>query len=358
MILLIELEFISDGIPDEMLHYTLISLGTGIVIYSTVLMNVTDWAYFAAVTFMSVTITHITDANPYIYAFYRLIDTLIGVLVAEAVNRVQLPRSRDTDTLYVSAIGISLLDSNNILSPHLRVELNRMIEDGAKFTISTVQTQARVRELLPGVDLRYPVITMDGAALYNMGSMEYLRTVPMQKEDAALIIGWLHEKDLPFFSSSVHDDLLIIHYTELSNDAMKILYDRKRRSPYRNFVKEQKDSFDNILYIQVTTTAEAIHAAVKEFQEQPWSSKYRITEAECDVEGYMLLKIYDARASRENMLKELEKMMGTKKTVTFGGVRDRYDVYIEDAHRDMLVKELKKRFEPVDFRNWRSILRK
>ncbi len=63
-----------------------------------------------------------------------------------------------------------------------------MIEDGAKFTISTVQTQATVRELLQGVDLRYPIVTMDGAALYDVNTLEYIRTKPMSDCDAYRVV--------------------------------------------------------------------------------------------------------------------------------------------------------------------------
>ena len=66
---------------------------------------------------------------------------------------------------------------------------------------------------------------------------------------------------------------------------------------------------------------------------------------------------HDASCSREAMLRELETRMGTKKTVTFGGVPNKYDVFIENSDRNLLVKELKKRFEPVDWRCWKSVFR-
>lgn len=76
------------------------------------------------------------------------------------------------------------------------------MKDGAKFTISTVQTQATVRELVPGLNLRYPIVTMNGAALYDMKTLEYLRTRPMSDGDAERIIHWLRAEKRPFFSNS------------------------------------------------------------------------------------------------------------------------------------------------------------
>jgi hypothetical protein len=91
--------------------------------------------------------------------------------------------------------------------------------------------------------------------------------------------------------------------------------------------------------------------------EQPWIGEYRVVKDISDYAGYSFLKVYDEGCSREAMLHELEKIMGTKNTVTFGGEKDIYDVYIENADRNLLVKELKRRCEPVDFRCWKSVFR-
>ena len=69
------------------------------------------------------------------------------------------------------------------------------------------------------------------------------------------------------------------------------------------------------------------------------------------------MKIYEANTSRETMLGKLEEIMGTTETVTFGSIPGKYDVYIRDGDRDLVVKELKRRFEPVDLRGWRNIFR-
>ena len=73
--------------------------------------------------------------------------------------------------------------------------------------------------------------------------------------------------------------------------------------------------------------------------------------------GYAGIKIYDAAVSKDAMLEELKQIMGIEKTVTMGSIEGRYDVYIPNADRDLVVKELKKRFEPVSIRGWRNIFR-
>ncbi|MBQ9249465.1 MAG: HAD hydrolase family protein [Oscillospiraceae bacterium] len=357
LVLLLDLELIGWGVPDEYLHYLLLGLMVGVVLYSTVLLHATESAYFSTVVFLTVAYNHIGDANPYLFALNRVVDTILGAVLAEIVNRIQLPRRHNTDTLYVSSLLDTILDRERKLSTYSKVELNRLLEDGAKFTISTTQTQATVRELLQGVDLRYPVITMDGAALYDMHSLEYLRSRPMTERQARQIMDWAHSEDMHFFANSIEENLLVIRYASLANQAMQTLFDRKRRSAYRNFIHSPADSYEHILYLLILDTHERIEAAYDRLLRQPWIGEYRVVKDISEYEGFSFLKIYDVNASRETMLRELEALMGTKETVTFGSIPGQYDVVIEDADRDRMVKELIRRFAPVDIHGWKNMFR-
>lgn len=357
LLLLLERTLVEDGVPDELPHFLLVGLFTGLVIYFTVLFRLRNVAYFSAVIFLTVVVMHNVDEKPYMYVFDRTLDTMIGIAIGELVNRVQLPRRKNTDVLYASGIGEFVLGTENTLTPYSMVELNRLIEDGAKFTISTVQTQATVRELLGGLDLRYPIVTMDGAAIYDMNTLEYLRTKPMTDGDAERIIHWLRAEQLSFFSNSIEENLLVIHYTKLPNEAMRKIYEGKRRSPYRNYLKSPVEQYENIVYLLVVDTDEAIAAGYEKLMAQPWADAYRVTREATEFDGYSCLKIYDAGVSKNAMLKELAAMLGVKKIVTFGCTLGRYDVTITSGDRNLMVKELRDRFEPVDFRCWKNILR-
>ena len=63
--------------------------------------------------------------------------------------------------------------------------------------------------------------------------------------------------------------------------------------------------------------------------------------------GYSYIKIYHKDASREHMLQNLQALLDMNKKVTFGSIKGKYDVYIENSDRNVMVKELKKQFEPV-----------
>lgn len=358
VVLLLELELLSDRAPNELLHYLLVGVFAGVVIYFTVLLKMPETSYFSAVVFLTITVSHIWDVNPYLFVMDRTLDTMIGVLIAEVVNRVQLPRARNNDTLYVFGIDQTVLGVGESLSRHVKVELNRLIEDGAKFTVSTAETPATVRELMTGVDLRYPIIAMDGAVLYNMNRMEYLQTLPMTTEQAKQIICWAHAQELSFFSNIIQDNLLVIRYSELTNPGMQDLFDRKRKSPYRNYVKSPRDFYEGIVYLMFVDQTDRIEQAYKKLMNQPWIGECRVAKDSYPyMEGFSFIKVYDAAASRETMLPYLEKTMETKQTVTFGSIPGKYDVLIEDADRNRITKELRKQYEPVDLRCWKSVFR-
>ena len=47
------------------------------------------------------------------------------------------------------------------------------------------------------------------------------------------------------------------------------------------------------------------------------------------------------------MLRNLTERLGLEKTVTFGSIAGKSDIYIENADKNEMVKKLKSEFEPV-----------
>ena len=60
-----------------------------------------------------------------------------------------------------------------------------------------------------------------------------------------------------------------------------------------------------------------------------------------------ILKIYHKDATREHMLENLKAILNLEKTVTFGSIQECYDVFIEDSDRNLMVREMKKRYKPI-----------
>lgn len=129
----------------------------------------------------------------------------------------------------------TLLSEEQKLSPYSLVELNRMLADGANFTVSTMRTPASLIEPLRGVKLKLPVIAMDGAVMYDLNKHEYLRAYVISRETVESLQRFLDSFGINYFMNMILDNMLVIQYQELQNDAEKDIYDKMHTSLYRNY---------------------------------------------------------------------------------------------------------------------------
>ena len=357
-VLLLERQMMGVDDPAGILHYLVAGLGTGIVIYFTVLLRVPDMAQFSAIVFLIIVITHTDDSSVYLYAFHRTLETLIGILVGELVNRVHLPRIRNTDTIYASGITDTIFEEGHRLSGYSQVELNRLIDDGCNFTVSTIQTPATVRELLPEIHFPLPIIAMDGAVLYDMQTREFLHTIFLTPEQARNVYDFLNAEGVEYFANTLEHHTLVVRHGKMRNAAIRRLYEQKRPSPYRNFAPQNGEHFDSTIYFLVLDEKEKILHAMERFRQQPWSKEFRIVyDHGKSTEEYICARIFRKDSTKEAMMEELKARTGIEKVVTFGSIPGRYDVYVRDANKDIMVKELKRRFEPVSLKGWKNIIR-
>ena len=351
MIVIILQVYILQGRYEEtVIGYLLISFFTGLVLYSTVVLECKDTAYFSCVVFLSIVVIHITDPYPILFALDRVLDTLIGVALAFAVNSAHFPRKKNRDTLFVSGIDDTILDKKAVLTPYSKVELNRLIDDGMKFTVSTIRTPASVLEALDGVHIPCPIIAMDGAVLYDTREHSYLMKCQMSAQEVKCVTDFLIQENAQFFTNTVVDNLLVIYYDSLKNDAAKKVYKIRRKSPYRNYVKSEKQVLENVVYLFLIDKKPVIDALYGKMQQQEWKDAYRIVRKDCaNYPGFAQIKIYHKDATRENMLQNLKAFLNIEKVVTFGSIEGKYDVLINDSDKDSMMKQLKKMFEPIGF---------
>ena len=311
------------------------------VIYTTVVMNKRNASFFSCVVFLSIALTHSFDANPYLFVLNRVVDTFIGIIIGVVVNDFRLPVRTNKTTLYVSGLDDVLISQT---SNYSKIELNRLIRSGVKFTISTTRTPAELMSIIQGTDLQLPVIVMDGAALYDVKEKQYLDMTYLSPNASAEAEKIISECGMHCFVNTMLDSTLLIYYGELHNSAEKELFESHRHSPYRNYVHSEhrrKDVNESVLYI--TVLAEKIDIFLLERKlRQRLGASARISLSDSEYAGFMYLKIFSPLASKENMMSKLKEYAGAEKIVTFGSIRGKYDVYINDGGGNATVKKLKK----------------
>lgn len=332
----------------ELINALVVTAFIIVVLYTTVLVKKKQASYFSCVVFLSIVVNHIADANPYIFVWNRFLDTIIGILIGIGVNVVSLPHKKRHDILFVSGLDDTLLSSNDNLSDYSRVELNRMLDDGVNFTISTMRTPASLMEPMRDIRLKLPVIAMDGAVLYDIREKMYLKVYIISRETARRVRELIKDEGLNCFTNVVIDDMLVIYYDKSGDEVQQQLVRELRRSPYRNYVQRELPEDEDVVYFMLLYPKAVIEAVYQRLDEEGFTRELKILKyASNDYPGYAYIKIYNKNATKENMIEYLKKMTQVSETVTFGSIEGRYDVVIENGDSNQVVHILKKMYEPI-----------
>lgn len=330
---------------DNVFGYIINALMIIPVLYTTVMLNKKNASYFSCVVFLSITVIHLMDSNPFIFVLNRVLDTFIGIGIGLVVNSARLPRKRVTDCLFVAELDDMLSPVTEELQPYTTVEINRMIDEGLNFTIATMRTPASLMKPLSEIHLKLPVVVMNGAALYDIKENSYVMAYIISNSTCEAIREIISSENMNFFTNALRDDTLMIYYDRLENEAEKSIYSELKRSPYRNYVNLSPPPEDRVIYLMIVDTSEKISALYKRISESEVSSFVKILcYPSDDYKGYSYIKIYNKNADKEKMLHSLSEICKTTGITAIGA---KPDSKIERRDLNAIARELKKTFEPL-----------
>lgn len=346
--LLLRNEMNHTKIYTELLDAVIISGFIVIVLYTTVLMKKKQASYFSCVVFLSIVVNHVTDTNPYLFVWNRFLDTMIGIIIGIGVNCFSLPKEKRKDILFVSGLDDTLLNKKDNLSDYSKIELNRMLDEGANFTISTMRTPASLMEPMWGIRLKLPVIAMDGAVLYDINENRYLKVYVISNSTSRKVLDLMKQEGLACFTNVIIDDMLVIYYEDTKEKVQEELVKNLRKSPYRNYVKREFQSEEGVVYFMMLYPTEIIEGFYKKLEQQGFTKDLKVLKYKSqDYEGYSYLKIYNKNATKENMIHYLKERTNLSNVVTFGSIKGRYDIVVEPGDTNKVVHMLKKLYEPI-----------
>ncbi len=327
---------------DEPIGFLIVALMIIPVIYTTLLINRKNASYFSCVVFLSITVMHMTDENPYMFVLNRVLDTFIGIAIGMAVNSARLPRRRVKDTLFTAELDDMLSPISEQLTPYSGVEINRMLAEGLKFTLVTMRTPAALIEILSDIKLNLPVIVMNGAALYDFRENSYIKAYIISGAACDNLRNMASDAGMNVFTNALCDDNLVIYYDRLENEAEKKIYLSMKKSPYRNYMNRRPCPEDRVIYLMIVDKSEKTAALYDTMMQSEYGETLKIiTYPSHDYPGYSYIKIYNKNAGKQNMTEILCKEYGIDKciTVTAHGLRSLNSI----AH------ELKNSFKPLRF---------
>lgn len=327
---------------DSFWGYLITSLMIIPVLHTTVLLHKKNASYFSCVVFLSITVIHITDSNPLIFVFNRVLDTFIGIIVGIAVNSFHLPRKKITDKLFTAELDDMLSPVSQEMESYSVVELNRMIDDGLNFTIVTMRTPASLLKPLSDVNVKLPVVVMNGAALYNIKENTYVKAYVISYDTSEKVKSIINSEGMNCFTNALCDDSLMIYYDSLENEAEKAIYASLKKSPHRNYVNRNVPKEDRIIYLMIIDKTEKINMLSNKLEESGISSLLKIISYPSDdYKGFSYIKIYNKNASKKNMINHLLNEYSIEDAVMIESDN------IDNTHNNFnyIVKNLKRSFE-------------
>lgn len=341
VVILIEYHF--GSFQNEFIRCSLISLFIILVIYTTIVFNKKNASYFSCVVFLSIVVVHITDANPYFFVVNRVLDTIIGIVLAFVINTAKIPRKKRNDILFVSELDRVLLTMEEELTPYSKFELNQLIEDGAKFTIATMRPPAALLSAINDISLELPVVVMDGAMLFDMKKNRCLKVYEIEHSEAEELINFFNDRNFHCFINVVIEDSVVIYYGEFKNEAEKGIYDNLRSSPYRNYMKEKLPDNHGAAYLMVIDKREKIEKAYNDLNNLGYIDKYKILKYDSeDYPEYTYIKIYSKSAVKKNMIEHIKNMIGAEEVISIGSIEGIGDKVINEDDPNKMVKKIKK----------------
>lgn len=345
--ILILFEINTTFLYNEFIRCLVISLSILPIIYTTILINKKNASYFSCVVFLSIVVMHITDENPYFFVFNRVLDTLIGIGIGIVINNARIPRKKQSDILFVSGMDDTLLSVQETITPYSVILLNRMLDDGAKFTIATMRTPASLIENLQGIRIQLPVIAMDGAVLFDMKEKRYLKKYEISYEETKEILNFIEQRNFHVFINATVEDSWVIYYSDFKNEVEDKIYNSMRKSPYRNYVKRDIPEGQDILYLMIVDKTDIIESLYLDLHSNGLTKSYKILKYESnDYSGFTYIKIYNREATKDNMITYLAEHVNAEKVITFGSIEGKYDIVTKDDDSNKVVKSLEKLYEP------------
>ena len=102
-----------------------------------------------------------------------------------------------SDQLFVCDLDGTLLRPDATLSPHAQRSLSAMLEAGLQFTIASARSTSSIQTKLRGIDLRLPVIELNGAFVSDPVTGRHLDAAPLEAAGAVAAVHALAALGVP-----------------------------------------------------------------------------------------------------------------------------------------------------------------
>ena len=220
--------------------------------------------------------------------------------------------------LYISDLDGTLLNSDAQLSQYTINNINMLLKNtGMNFSIATARTPATVVPLLKDLNLKLPVIVMNGAATYSLKESKYIHYNSIESDSVQIIKNILDKSNISYFTYTLKENHIYVYFDkELSSNQIKFMNERKG-SKLKSFIKEPLPIDSNVLYFFVMDKKSKVLSLYEEVKKIKNISAYAYEDI-YDRGDCFILEIFSHKSSKANSIKRLMKENSFTNLTVFG----------------------------------------
>ncbi|MDR0905191.1 MAG: HAD family hydrolase [Oscillospiraceae bacterium] len=239
-------------------------------------------------------------------------------------------------TLFISDLDGTLLSKTAEISPFTRDTLTRLLASEYNFTIATARMAHSVEKLFEGVDLKLPLVLMNGSMIFDARARRYLNVESLSPAavDAIVAAAKANGADILLYRIDGDDMDVARYYATADNARLNgIFMDdslKKRRRIDR--VVYGLDGIDTSVgtsvYVTFADTREKLLPVYETVVKIPGVAV--VMSKDDYTESGWFVECFSANASKANATRRLREKLGFEYVVAFGDNMNDID-FIRDA---------------------------
>ena len=307
------------SLTDLIIPYLLISVFPILVISIGVALEQRGAIFVAILTFLSITVnpnsfTGSLGLGTYlgvcIFGLKRILSTVIGVLIALAVNIFQLPhKTKNKDLLFVIGLDGILKNDDEVFKGYSQYKLKSLLYNNINCSMFTTRIPTTFMHLFTDAKLNNPIICCSGAALYDTNKLSYVKTVPIPYDITLEVDKILSPFGVTPFKNYIINDVLNIYCEEINNIGEKLYADKQKNAPYNNVIMGVNENKSDVLYYLLVEEKEVVDRIVDKLKNSKIKDFLTIQivdyiNEDSTITNLKYIKIYNSKINNLGILKE------------------------------------------------------
>ena len=221
--------------------------------------------------------------------------------------------------LFVSDLDGTLLNRNAEVSEVTANILNKAMAEGVEFTISTARTPTTALKIIDKLNIKLPVMLMNGVLIYDMLTGQYIQKAVMDEMTVMILLGMIKVKGLNCFLYGLDDNQFVAYYDSVESTSLNYFRNERIMKYDKKFTEVEDLSLiagKDIIYCMLREPKEQLEGLHRELS----VVKGVNTAFYPDVynEEYYMLEIYSDKASKKEALSYLRTKGNYDSVISFG----------------------------------------